>query len=134
MANLHVSVVSSLKLVPVDGLTRFSMAYNRVVMTSLRRPVEAGAVPGSARIASDLSDGIHQKSITYRVAPVTPEAADKLDALCASRLVAIYTDENGNIRVAGSPDYPLTLTYTSAEGAFMCTATGQGTAIDPFLI
>ena len=57
-----------------------------------------------------------------------------LEALSGCLLLAVYVDENGNRRVAGSPDCPLRLSYSSGEGAYMCTLSGEGVSIDPFLI
>ena len=40
-----------------------------------------------------------------------------------------YVDENGNERVSGSPDYPLSLSYEIKGGLYSCTLTGF--SIDP---
>ena len=50
------------------------------------------------------------------------------------RLVAVYVDENGNTRVAGSPDYPLSLSYVMEGGGFSVTLEGKDIRHDGFLV
>lgn len=134
MTRLTVSAVHSLQLIPVDALSRFAQVQGRVSMLWLERPVDVMAVPGSVRVTSDNEEGIYRKTITFRRAPVDLEGSAQLEALSGCLLLAVYVDENGNRRVAGSPDCPLRLSYSSGEGTYMCTLSGEGVSIDPFLI
>ena len=45
----------------------------------------------------------------------------------------VYTDETGNTRVSGSPDYPLTFSFEIGGGLYNCTLSGTGPGVDAFL-
>lgn len=52
-----------------------------------------------------------------------------LENLKATPFVALYTDETGNTRVSGSPDYPLTFSFEIGGGLYNCTLSGTGPAL-----
>lgn len=56
-----------------------------------------------------------------------------LENLKATPFVALYTDETGNTRVSGSPDYPLTFSFEIGGGLYNCTLSGTGPGVDAFL-
>ncbi len=58
--------------------------------------------------------------------------ADALGGYKVSRLIATYVDESGKRRVAGSPDWPLSLDYSIGDGVFSVTLQGEDTAPDRF--
>jgi len=64
---------------------------------------------------------------------VSESVADILEGYKVSRLVAVYIDESGKQRVAGSPDWPLTLDYTTEGGVFIVTLQGEDVRPDGFL-
>lgn len=64
---------------------------------------------------------------------VSVASAEKLEAYKHQHLLAIYVDENGNTRVSGSPDYPLSLDYSNDDGIFTVTLQGSDTHTDGFL-
>lgn len=134
MANLNVSAAHSLGLIPIDRLSRFAQVRGGVTLAYPGQPDEAAAIPGSIRITTDEEDGTIKKSITYKRRTVDRHTASLLESYRAARLVAVYTDETGNRRVAGSPDYPLKFSYTSGDGVFTCKLEGESDTIDPFLI
>lgn len=134
MANLTVSVAHSLQLVPINRVARFAQTHSGVKLGLFRHPDPVEATPGSIKVSTSGEDGIYKKSIDYKVSTVDRSTANLLERYAAMRLVAIYTDETGSPRVAGSPDHPLTLTYTSGEGVFSCKLEGESDTIDPFLI
>lgn len=134
MANLNVSAAHSLRLVPVERLSKFARINSGVKLVCLRQPDEAEAIPGSIRITATEEDGKIKKSITYKRRTVDRVTANLLESYRFMRLVAIYVDETGNKRVAGSPDYPLKFSYTSGDGVFTCTLEGEDLTTDPFLI
>lgn len=104
------------------------------MLVFLEQPDEAEAIPGSIRITTTSEDGVIKKSITYKRRTVDRATANLLEGYKVTRLVAIYTDETGNQRVTGSPDYPLKFSYTSGDGVFTCKLEGEGDTIDPFII
>lgn len=134
MGNLNVSAANSLQLLPIDRLAKFAQIKTGVMLVFLSHPDNAEAIPGSINISTTDEDGKIKKSITYKRREVDRETADLLEAYKVSRLIAIYTDETGFIRVAGSPDYPLKFSYTSGSGVFTCKLEGEDTTIDRFLI
>lgn len=107
MANLNVSTVHSLQLVPIDRLSRFAQVKAGVMLLYLQQPDDADAIPGSIRITANEEEGKIKKSITYKRRAVDRMTANLLESYRVMRLIAIYIDETGNKRVAGSPNYPL---------------------------
>lgn len=95
---------------------------------------DARAVPGSIEVNPSANDGIFTKNITYLRADVSPEVSENLEAMRNSRLIAIYVDETGSLRVCGSPDYPLTLDYFNKGGVFHVILSGKDTVGDAFLV
>lgn len=134
MANLNVSAAHSLQLVPINRLSKFAQVKAGVMLVYLQQPDEADAIPGSIRITTSEEEGKIKKSITYKRRTVDRVTANLLEGYRVARLVAVYTDETGNKRVAGSPDYPLKFSYTSGDGVFTCKLEGEGDTIDPFII
>lgn len=134
MANLNVSAAHSLQLVPINRLSKFAQIKAGVMLVFLEQPDEAEAIPGSIRITTNTEDGKIKKSISYKRRIVDRATANLLEGYKVTRLVAIYTDETGNQRVAGSHDYPLKFSYTSGDGVFTCKLEGEGNTIDPFII
>ena len=134
MANLNVSAAHSLKLVPINRLTMFAQVKAGVMLVYLQQPDEADAIPGSIRITTSEEEGKIKKSITYKRRTGDRVTANLLEGYRVTRMVAVYTDETGNKRVAGSPDYPLKFSYTSGDGVFTCKLEGEGDTIDPFII
>jgi len=134
MANLNVSAAHSLQLVPIDRLSKFAQIKTGVMLVYLSQPDNANAIPGSIRITTSIEGGVIKKSITYKRRTVDRTTANLLEGYKVTRLVAVYTDETGNKRVAGSTDYPLKFSYTSSDGVFTCKLEGESLTIDPFLI
>lgn len=134
MANLNVSAAHSLQLVPINRLSKFAQVKAGVMLVYLQQPDEADAIPGSIRITTSEEEGKIKKSITYKRRTVDRVTANLLEGYRVTRLIAVYTDETGNKRVAGSPDYPLKFSYTSGDGVFTCKLEGEGDTIDPFII
>lgn len=134
MANLNVSAAHSLQLIPINRLSKFAQIKTGVMLVFLQQPDEADAIPGSIRVTSTEEEGKIKKSITYKRRIVDRTTANLLEGYRVTRLIATYVDETGNKRVAGSPDYPLTFSYTSGDGVFTCKLEGEGNTIDPFII
>lgn len=133
MEQLAVSVCHSLKIIPVDRLTRFARYRSRVILIVIGSPDDVSAIPGSVKISTTSDKGIIKKKITFDRSGVSDSAADILESYKCQRLVATYVDENRNTRVAGSPDFPLTLDYTTGEGVFAVTLSGEDTQPDGYL-
>lgn len=131
--NHHIiSTCHSLKIIPLSKITRFARIGSKVIMQT-EEPDNACAIPGSIKVAHSTDDGVISKKITFERRDVSVNTADTLNRYKASRLVAIYVDEAGNLKVAGSPDYPLSLDYTTGDGVFHITLQGKDTAQDAFL-
>lgn len=128
-----VSVCHSLKIIPLSRVTKFVRINSRVVMETLGAPDDAGAVPGSVVTSHTSDNGIVKKKIVFERSDVTEQTMNLLESYKASRLIATYVDESGKLRVAGSPDYPLSLDYTVGEGVFTVALDGEDTAADAFL-
>lgn len=128
-----VSVCHSLKIIPVNRLTRYARIATRVAMVILGEPIDAETVPGTVKITTTTENGVIKKKISFERPGVSRSAAEALERLRASRLVATYVDESGNRRVSGSPDWPLSLDYTTEGGVFVVTLQGEDMRPDGFL-
>jgi len=128
-----VSTCHSLKIIPISRLTRFARINSRVVMMILGDADDAEAVPGSIKFSHTSENGVLTKKITFERSDVSHITAAILDGYKVSRLVATYVDESGKRRVAGSPDFPLSLDYGTDGGVFSVTLQGEDTAPDAFL-
>lgn len=134
MASLNVSAAHSLRLLPIGRLRQFAHYRTCVNLAWLVPPDDAEEIPGSIRITSSGENGIIKKNITYKRKITGHAAADQLEGYKATRLIALYVDETGQMRVAGSPDYPLAFSFTSGDGVFTCTIEGEAPTIDGFLL
>lgn len=128
-----VSTCHSLKLIPLARLSRFARIQSRVIIMLLGEAIDAEAVPGTVKISTTTDNGKLKKKITFERSDVSEAAADILEGYKVSRLIAVYVDESGKQRVAGSPDWPLTLDYTTEGGVFIVTLQGEDVRPDGFL-
>lgn len=128
-----VSTCHSLKIIPIARLSRFARIQSRVVMMLLGEADDAEAVPGTIKISTTTDGGKLKKKITFERSDVSQASADLLEGYKVSRLIAVYVDESGKRRVAGSPDWPLSLDYSTGGGVFSVTLQGEDTRPDGFL-
>lgn len=128
-----VSTCHSLKIIPLARLSRFARIQSRVIIMLLGEAIDAEAVPGTVKISTTTDNGKLKKKITFERSDVSESVADILEGYKVSRLVAVYIDESGKQRVAGSPDWPLTLDYTTEGGVFIVTLQGEDVRPDGFL-
>ena len=134
MERSTISSPHGIKLIPVSSIFRFGQCGYRVYLLDFGSPLPAvREIPGTLKVGSSALEGSVQKTISFELADVSAPVAALLAACRGTFLVALYTDERGNRRVAGSPDYPLTLDYTDAGGSFTVTLTGIDTDPDAFL-
>ena len=128
-----VSTCHCLKIIPISQLSRFARLQSKVIMMAVDDPIDIKAVPGSIKISTTESDSRVKKKITFERAGVSETTADILEGYKALRLVATYIDESGRERVAGSPDWPLSLDFTTEDGVFSISLQGEDTRPDGFL-
>lgn len=133
MNNKVVSSIHGLRLTPIDRLIRFARVDSQVYLSVFGDTDSAGAVPGSIRISSTLEEGTIKEKISYYRSDVCPQAVNFLQRYKGTRFIATYIDESGSKRVAGSPDWPLSLDYTTGEGVITVTISGESTVSDAFL-
>lgn len=133
MDRFTVSSCHSLKIIPLARISRFARFGPRVGMMLLGEAVDAEAVPGSVKTSTTTDAGRTKKKITFERSDVSERSAALLEMFKALRLVATYVDESGKRRVAGSPDWPLSLDYTTEGGVFTVTLQGEDTRPDGFL-
>ena len=124
-----VSAAHSLFLVYVSNVLSFGVVHSRAFIKSIGEAEEIKIVPGSFVPGDGLSDGLYNKKHSFKLSDVSVNKTDYLENLKKGRYVAFYVDENGNERVSGSPDYPLSLSYEIKGGLYSCTLTGF--SIDP---
>lgn len=129
-----VSSCHSLKIIPLAMLSRFARLGSRVSMMFFGEAIDAQAVPGSVKISTTTENGKVKKKITFERSDVSEISADLLERFKVLRLVATYVDESGKQRVAGSPDWPLALDYTTEGGVFSVNLQGEDIRPDGFLV
>ena len=129
-----ISSCHSLRIIPISGLSQFARMKSRVIMSTIDGEEDAMAVPGSIKVSTSSDNGIIKKKITFERSDVSDGTADLLEEYKVSRLIATYVDESGKRRVAGSPDWPLSLDYSIGDGVFSVTLQGEDTAPDAFLM
>lgn len=134
MDRFTISPSHTLKLIPLDRIVSYTRVHSRVMIDTLGEPDDAGAVPGSVKVSNMAEKGRNRKRITYERSDVSEIEATRLEGYKSKRLVATYTDESGRRRVVGSPDWPLTLDYTTEEGVFSVTLEGEDLRPDGFLV
>lgn len=132
--NLIVSGAHSLRVLNADKLVSLGVLQGGAYILTLENGTEFNAVPGSVQPSDTFEEGVFNKLITFRVGNVTPARTALLEALKVERLVAIYVDEQGNQKVAGSIDFPMAFTYTITGGLYECRLAGSGTIPNPYLM
>lgn len=121
-----------LKIIPISAMLNYVEWDTFAYMMLKSEPHEIRAVPGTVQVADNIEEGVFVKKITFNVGKVTPELSQLLDIYRKEKVAALYVDDNGNLRVCGSPSYPLSFSYEISGGVYKCTLEGKGTAINPF--
>lgn len=129
-----VSSCHSLKLIPLALLSRYARYGSKVTILLLDEAIDAKAVPGSVKISTGADNDKIKKTISFERSDVSGDSADLLERFKALRLVATYVDESGKQRIAGSPEWPLSLDYTTGDGVFSVTLRGEDIRPDGFLL
>lgn len=133
MSRSVVSECHCLQIVPLSRIISFARIQSRVHMMLMGEPVDMKEVPGTLKVTPSGDKGGIKKKITFERSDVSDITADVLEGFRFSRFIAIYVDESGMKRVAGSPDWPLSLEYTSADGVFSVSIQGEDVHADGFL-
>lgn len=133
MSTNTVTGCHTLEIIPLTSLSRFARIGSRAVILTLGEPDKANEVPGSVKVSTSTDNGVIKKKISFDRRGVNATETDRLNGYKSTRVIATYIDENGNRRVAGSPNYPLTLNYTIDGGAYSCVLEGEDTNPDAFL-
>ncbi len=133
--NINVlSVAHSLQLVDISKLAIFSRTGSQVILSWLPGPRAFSSIPGTIQISSSRTDKGYEKTITTKVVSEGYGLGDLLFAYSKRRLVAIYTDARGYMRVCGSPEHPLRLRYDISDGVANVTLTGTDSRDDAYLL
>ncbi len=133
MTRSTVSSCHSLKIIPLSRVSRFARIKSRVVMLILGARTTRWQCRAASRYRQPPIT-VYKKKITFERSDVSDITADALGGYKVSRLIATYVDESGKRRVAGSPDWPLSLDYSIGDGVFSVTLQGEDTAPDAFLM
>lgn len=123
---------SMLRLIPLHFISRYARIGAEIIMATTRRGFDSGAIPGTIFIENTSTGGLVNKKITFTRADLSLEVEQMLRGLRFLRVVAVYRDEAGNIRICGSPSYPLTLEYSTTSGGYEVTLTGADTETDGY--
>lgn len=133
MGKFTVSVAHGLRLVSVSDILYFGIIQTRVFMKTVGEPEDLKIVPGSFVPEDAIKDGFYSKKHNFKLPDVSRNKTVYLENLKKGRYLAFYVDENGNERVSGSPDNPLSLSYEIKGGLYSCTLTGLTVDPDAFI-
>ena len=118
MKQTVISVAHCLVLWPVNNVLTFSVLTNGVSMDTKGKGYE-----------------IYTKKYSFKVPRPDSAKTAQLRLLASSGYyIATYTDETGQQRVAGSKDWPLSLSVEYSGGLLQCTLQGKGTEVDPYTL
>ncbi|CCZ72023.1 predicted protein [Bacteroides caccae CAG:21] len=126
MSRKLISAAHSLQLVPVYNIIHFGIVRSKVVIRSIGKPDILMIVPGTLKPGDSKNEDVYTKKHTFKLADVSQNKTLYLENLKATPFVALYTDETGNTRVSGSPDYPLTFSFEIGGGLYNYTLSGTG--------
>ena len=133
MARSTISCCHSLKMIPLSRIMRFARIGQEVWIKQLPDRDPLGEIPGTVKVSTEAEDGIVKKTITFEMSDVSVKRVANIHKYKFSLIVATYVDESGNVRVCGSPDYPLAFDYTISEGVISGKLTGEDTEVDAFI-
>ena len=133
MSKKLISAAHSLQLVPVYNIIHFGVVRSKAVLRSIDKPDILMIVPGTLKPGDTRNEDVYTKKHTFKLAGVSQSKTLYLANLQAIPFVALYTDETGNTRVSGSPDYPLAFSFEIGSGLYDCTLSGTGPDVDAFL-
>lgn len=131
--NLIVSGAHSLRVLDASKVFSMGVLQGGVYMLSFDLGIELDAVPGTVVPSDTAEDGLFHKLIAFRLGQVSQSRTELLQALSATQIIAIYVDEHGKNRVAGSLDWPMVLTYSIAGGLYECQLECRGLEPNPYL-
>lgn len=134
MSGSIISLCTGLRLLTCDEVLRFANINSTTVIAPKSAPVIVNEIPGTLLVQHSYENGVYTKNITFEYSGVNPETLDMFEALRHLKFIALYTDETGRERVCGSKTYPLSLEYTTSEGAFSVVLRGEDTRQDTFLL
>ena len=136
MKQTVISVAHCLVLWPVNNVLTFSVLTNGVSMDTKGKGYELEITPGSLTVSDKVdTSGIYTKKYSFKVPRPDSAKTAQLRLLASSGYyIATYTDETGQQRVAGSKDWPLSLSVEYSGGLLQCTLQGKGTDVDPYTL
>lgn len=131
--NLLVSGAHSLRVVPCGKIFSMGIVHGEAHLLTIDRGIELKAVPGSVQPTDSAEEGLYHKLIAFRLGQVSQARTLLLESLTAEDLVAIYVDEHGRNRVAGSLEWPMRFTFSVAGGLYECQLECRGLEVTPYL-
>lgn len=131
--NLIVSGAHSLRVLDATKVVSLGVLQGGAYMLSLDLGIELAAVPGTVSPSDIAEDGLFHKLIAFRMGQVSQERTELLQVLSVTPIIAIYVDEHGHNRVAGSLDWPMVLTYSITGGLYECQLECRGIEPNPYL-
>lgn len=132
--NLIVSGAHSLRVLDASNVFSMGVLQGVAYILSFDLGIELDAVPGTVIPSDTAEDGLFHKLIAFRLGQVSQKRTELLQALSATQIIAIYVDEHGKNRVAGSLDWPMVLTYSVAGGLYECQLECRGLEPNPYLM
>lgn len=133
MGKFTVSAAHGLRLVSVSDILSFGVIRSRTFIKFVGEPESLKIVPGSLVPEDVFKEGFYSKKHSFKLSGVSVSTTVHLENLQKGRYLAFYVDENGNERVSGSLDHPLSLSYETKGGLYSCVLTGVCSDPDAFM-
>lgn len=131
--NLLVSGAHSLRVIACGKIFSMGVLHGEAHLLTIDRGIELKAVPGSVQPTDTAEEGLYHKLIAFRLGQVSRQRTLLLESLTAEDLVAIYVDEHGRNRVAGSLEWPMRFTFSITGGLYECQLECRGLEATPYL-
>ncbi|WP_321517453.1 hypothetical protein [uncultured Bacteroides sp.] len=127
----------SIQLIPVSKLASFAIILSKAYITYSTGNYNLDVIPGSLvpDVQEDKSGSqpIYNINHAFSVPFQCIENEQELRNLTKQDLIAIYTNDAGQLVVSGSEQYPLTFSYSLSGTKYSCKLTGKSTYTEAFL-
>ena len=118
----------------MNEIFNYGVVSGEAHILSLTLGTLIAAVPGSVTATDEAGDGgLYNKQIAFRLGHVSADRTRLLRSFTRERLVVVYVDDEGAVRVAGSLDCPMFLTFDISGGLYECNLSGSCPEPSPYL-
>lgn len=127
----------SIQLIPVSNLASFAIILSKAYITYSPGNYNLDIIPGSfiPDVQEDKSGSkpIYNINHAFSIPFHCVDNERELINLTKQELIAIYTNESGQLVLSGSEQYPLSFSYSLSGTKYSCKLIGKSTYAEAFL-